>query len=103
MQFNADPIQFLQADPGSALNLKPAEIIMSGVISPSFAGAAVKNNVTRKENEGDPGGDGSNANEEQRGGTAEHNLKHTHTHTHRCLEIVTELKFKLKKKEKKIM
>lgn len=42
---------------------------MSGVISPSFAGAALKNNVTGNENEGDVGGDGSNANEEHREGT----------------------------------
>lgn len=40
------PNSVLQAEPGSTLNLKPTEIIMSGVISPSFAGAAVKNNVT---------------------------------------------------------
>lgn len=62
----------LQAEPGRAMNLKPAEIILSGVISPSLAAAAVKNNVPANENEGNPGKDGSNANEEQREGTAEH-------------------------------
>lgn len=39
---------------------------MPGVISPS-----VENNVTGNENEGNPGRDGINANEEQREGTAE--------------------------------
>lgn len=44
---------------------------MPGVISPSVK------NVTGNENEGNPGRDGSNANEEQREGTAEHKLGFT--------------------------
>lgn len=101
MQFR--PNSLPQAELGSTLISNPAEIIMSGVVSPSFAGAAAKNNLTGNENEGGPGGDGGNANEERREGTAKHNPEktHTHIHTRARLEIVTELKFKLKKKKKK--
>lgn len=72
---------------------------MSGVISPSFAGAAVKNNVTGIENGGNPGGDGLMLVSSKERKRLNIILK-AHTHTHRCLEIVTELKFKLKKKKK---
>lgn len=61
----------LRAETGHAMNLKPAEIVRC---HQSLAGSssAVKNNVLANENEGNPGKDGSNANEEQREGTAEH-------------------------------
>lgn len=70
--------------------LKPAEIIMPGVISPS-----VKNNVTGNENEGIQAEmDQMLMRSKEREGL------NINLDSYRCLGIITELRFRLKKKKK---